>query len=120
MANGPLIDALRRISGSSTYVLTVCTGTALLARTGLLDFKKATTNKRAFDWVITNGEKVHWVRRARWVVDGKFHTSSGVTAGMDMTLDFIKDMQGIDTARRVASEIEYTWTEDSTNDSFYQ
>ena len=120
VAMDPLIRLIRQISESSTYVLTVCTGTALLARTGLLDFKKATTNKRAFDWVITNGEKVHWVRRARWVVDGKFHTSSGVTAGMDMTLDFIKDMQGIDTARRVASEIEYTWTEDSTNDSFYQ
>ena len=120
VANEELIKAIRKIAELSRYVLTVCTGTALLARTGLLDFKKATSNKRAFDWVMTNGENVNWVRKARWVVDGKFHTSSGVTAGMDMTLDFIKGMHDIETARRVASEIEYAWTEDSTEDSFYQ
>lgn len=118
VANEPLIKAIRQIAESGRYVLTVCTGTALLARTGLLDFKKATTNKRAFNWVMTNGGNVNWVRKARWVVDGKFHTSSGVTAGMDMTLDFLKGIHGIDIAREVASEIEYAWTEDSTKDSF--
>lgn len=120
VANDPLIKFIRQISEVSGYVLTVCTGTALLARTGLLDFKKATSNKRAFDWVMTNGENVHWVRKARWVVDGKFHTSSGVTAGMDMTLDFIKGVNGIETARRVADEIEYAWSEESTDDPFYR
>ena len=91
----------------------------MLAKTGLLDYKKATTNKIAFDWVITNGTNVNWVEKARWVVDGKFYTSSGVSAGMDMTLDFLKDIHGLSIARRVASEIEYEWTEDSENDSFY-
>ena len=38
---------------------------------------------------------------------------------MDMTLDFLKDIHGLSIARRVASEIEYEWTEDSENDSFY-
>ncbi len=84
----------------------------------MLDFKNATTNKIAFDWVITNGPKVNWIRKARWVVDGKFYTSSGVTAGMDMTLDFLKDLHGVDVARQVAEQIEYEWTEDSKNDSF--
>ncbi len=89
-----------------------------MAKTGLLDFKNATTNKIAFDWVITNGPNVNWIRKARWVVDGKFYTSSGVTAGMDMTLDFLKDLHGVDVARQVAEQIEYEWTEDSKNDSF--
>ncbi len=118
VANEPLIKLIREISSSSRYVLTVCTGTALLARTGLLDFKKATTNKIAFDWVMTQGEKVHWIQKARWVVHGNFYTSSGVSAGMDMTLGFLKDLHGIDFARQVAHQIEYQWTEDSTNDIF--
>lgn len=116
--NEPLLKAIREIAESSRYVLTVCTGTSLLAKTGLLDFKNATTNKIAFDWVITNGPNVNWIRKARWVVDGKFYTSSGVTAGMDMTLDFLKDLHGVDIARQVAEQIEYEWTEDSKNDSF--
>jgi len=116
--NEPLLKAIREIAESSRYVLTVCTGTSLLAKTGLLDFKNATTNKIAFDWVITNGLNVNWIRKARWVVDGKFYTSSGVTAGMDMTLDFLKDLHGVDVARQVAEQIEYEWTEDSKNDSF--
>lgn len=116
--NEPLLKAIREIAESSRYVLTVCTGTSLLAKTGLLDFKNATSNKIAFEWVITNGPNVNWIRKARWVVDGKFYTSSGVTAGMDMTLDFLKDLHGVDVARQVAEQIEYEWTEDSKNDSF--
>lgn len=119
VANEPLIKLIRELSEASRYVLTVCTGTALLARTGLLDGKNATTNKIAFDWVVTNGKNVNWIRKARWVVDGKYYTSSGVSAGMDMTLGFLKDRHGIDIARHVADEIEYQWTEDSTNDSFF-
>jgi len=120
VANDPLIKAIREISLSSSYVLTVCTGTALLAKTGLLDNKKATTNKKAYDWVISHGKKVNWIQKARWVTDGKFYTSSGVSAGMDMTLDFLKDRHGIGTARQVADEIEYMWTEDPARDHFHK
>lgn len=120
VANEPLINRIREIAAASRYVLTVCTGTALLARTGLLDGKKATTNKTAFDWVMAQGEKVHWIRKARWVVEGHYYTSSGVSAGMDMTLDFLKDRHGIAVARQVAQQIEYGWTEDAAHDSFYK
>ncbi len=113
-----LIDKIREISALSKYVLTVCTGTALLAKTGLLDNRKATSNKRAFDWVTTQGLNVNWVRRARWVVDDKYYTSSGVSAGMDMTLGFLQDMHGIDFAREVAHTIEFTWQENKDEDDF--
>ena len=116
--NKNLIDIIKQIAGLSKYVLTVCTGSALLAKTGLLDNRFATSNKRAFDWVITNGEKVKWIRKARWTLDDKFYTSSGVCAGMDMTLGFLSDTHGLEFARKVAFQIEYNWQEDKNEDKF--
>lgn len=118
--NAFLIEKIRMISQSSQFVLTVCTGTALLARTGLLDGKQATSNKKAFDWVVTQGNKVNWIRKARWVQDGKYYTSAGVSVGMDMTLGFLSDRHGIEFARKVAAEIEFNWIEDREEDIFYQ
>ena len=114
-----LIDLIREISLASKYVLTVCTGTALLAKTGLLNGKKATSNKRAFDWVMTQGPDVDWIRKARWVVDGRFYTSSGVSAGMDMVLGFLEDMHGRAFALDAANKIEYNWNQNKEEDNFY-
>ena len=114
-----LIDLIKTISHSSSYVLTVCTGSALLAKTGLLDSRKATSNKRALDWVMTQGTKVNWQQKARWIQDDKYYTSSGVSAGMDMSLGFLQDRHGIEFARKVAYQIEYKWNEDSTVDDFW-
>lgn len=115
-----LIEKIKEISQQSQFVLTVCTGSALLANTGLLNGKRATSNKRAFDWVITQGENVDWIKKARWTKDGKFYTSAGVSAGMDMALGFLGDVYGIDFARKVAFEIEYNWIEHMEEDNFYQ
>jgi putative intracellular protease/amidase len=116
--NKLLIESIKQISTVSQFVLTVCTGSALLARTGLLDRKKATSNKRAFSWVMTTGVNVMWNKKARWTVDEKYYTSSGVSAGMDMSLGFLADRHGIEFARKVAFEIEYDWNEDKDNDTF--
>jgi putative intracellular protease/amidase len=116
--NPELITIIKAVSESSNYVMTVCTGTALLARTGLLDGKNATSNKRAFEWVMGQGPEVIWIKKARWVVDGKYYTASGVSAGIDMTLGFLKDQHGVDYARDIAFKIEYTWHEDKANDPF--
>lgn len=118
--NALLIDKIRKISQLSKFVLTVCTGTSLLARTGLLDQRKATTNKRAFDWVVTQGPNINWIKKARWVMDGKYFTSSGVSAGMDMTLGFLRIIHGVEFARQIAFNIEYNWQENSEEDNFCQ
>jgi len=116
--NTELLTAVKELSLTSDYVLSVCTGSALLAKAGLLDGKQATSNKRAFSWVSSQSDNVDWDKKARWKVDGKYYTSSGVSAGMDMTLGFIADRHGIDFARKVAKEIEYNWIEDKDNDNF--
>lgn len=112
------INSIKLISEKALYVLTVCTGSALLAKTGLLDGKNATSNKMAFDWVTSCSEHVNWIRKARWVSDGKFYTSSGVSAGIDMALGFISDLHGEDTAIKTAGYIEYIWNSDKNNDPF--
>ena len=113
------LQTLTMLADNADWVLSVCTGSALLAKAGILDHKRATSNKRAWQWVTEQSDQVDWIKQARWVVDGKFYTSSGVTAGMDMALGFIADRQGRDSAKEVADYTEYRWQEDSRLDDFY-
>jgi putative intracellular protease/amidase len=113
-----LINGITTVSQAATYVLTVCTGSALLAKSGLLNGRYATSNKKAFGWVSSYGDDVRWLQKARWTVDGKFYTSSGVSAGIDMTLGFLSDRHGANFARNVAFEMEYHWQEDKETDNF--
>ena len=113
-----LIEWIKKQATAARYVTSVCTGSALLARTGLLDGRRATTNKLAFSWVKTQGEKVEWITQARWVEDGKFFTSSGVSAGIDMTLGFIAHLLGKQQAQQVADWSEYDWHSDANWDPF--
>lgn len=112
------INFIKDISVESKYIMSVCTGEALLAKADLLNGKKATTNKRAFQWVIDQGKHVSWVRKARWVSDGNTFTSSGVSAGMDMTLGFVEELMGKEKAIEISNRIEYGWNQDQNWDPF--
>lgn len=112
------IAQLKQICEKAEYVLTVCTGSQLLAKTGLIDGKKATTNKMAFAMVEASVPAVQWQKKARWVVDGRFYTSSGVSAGMDMAIGFITDLYGKEDADWVLKYTEYIWNEDADEDPF--
>lgn len=103
---------------ASKFCLSVCTGSALIARTGELDGLRATSNKRSLEWVKSCGEAVKWQERARWVRAGKFYTASGVAAGMDMALGFISDHFGKELAQKIANETEYNWQKSSKIDKF--
>lgn len=116
----PFLKALTTHAQHATWVLTVCTGSALLAKTGLLNGRKATGNKRAFAWTMEQNDEVLWQPKARWQVDGKFYTSSGISAGIDMTLGFIADRLGVDVVKKVTNETEYIWNNDSEIDPFFE
>ena len=112
------INDIKNIAEDSDYVLSVCTGSALLAKAGLLDNRNATTNKTAFNWVKSNGMNVKWDKNARWIVDGKYYTSAGVSAGIDMILGFVADIHGLDIAIEISNYIEYDWNRSKRNDKF--
>lgn len=116
--NEHFMHEIKRLSEQAEFVLTVCTGSALLAKTGLLNGKMATSYKFAFEWVCSNGAEVEWMKKARWTRDGKYYTSSGISAGMDMTLGFIRDMHGKELAQKISSRMEYIWNSDQENDPF--
>lgn len=84
--------------------MSVCTGSWALAQAGVLDGRRATTNKATFNEVVVRYTKsplsdsasdrilqaatsnnIEWVPKARWVVDGTLWTASGVTAGTSLT-----------------------------------
>ena len=112
------ISRLKECVLASKFCLSVCTGSALLAKTGLLDGLKATSNKKSLKWVKSCGEAVKWQERARWVRAGKFYSASGVAAGMDMALGFISDHFDKELAQNIANETEYNWQKSSKKDKF--
>lgn len=118
VANAAMLDWLAARAAEARFITSVCTGSALLARAGILDGKRATSNKRAFGWVVTQGPKTDWIAAARWVRDGNVFTASGVSAGMDMTLALIAAILGPQAAEDAALWAEYTWHRNPDSDPF--
>jgi transcriptional regulator GlxA family with amidase domain len=116
--NAAMLDFLKRRTAEAEVAMTVCTGTALFAKAGVLDGRRATTNKMAFQWVADQGPKVEWVKQARWVEDGKFATSSGVSAGIDMALAVIEKLYGKEMSRALEVGTEYDRHTDASWDPF--
>ncbi|MEM1112118.1 MAG: DJ-1/PfpI family protein [Pseudomonadota bacterium] len=115
--NSTMISFLQRATQDVALITSVCTGSGLLARAGVLEGVKATGNKAFFDYLVSLGE-ADWQPEARWVESGRFVTSSGVSAGIDMSLAVIARFFGANTARMIAASTEYVWNEDPEFDPF--
>lgn len=113
-----LLVALRFHAAKAELVTSVCTGAAVLAAAGVLDGRRATSNKLAFEWVRSQGPNVEWVPQARWVEDGNRVTSGGVAAGTDMALYLVAKLHGRESAERLATALEYRWNADPADDPF--
>lgn len=100
------------------YLITVCNGAGIAAMAGVLDGKKATTNKAWFQQVADLGPKVEWVRTARYAVDGNCWTAGGVSAGIDCAMAWIAHVYGQELARTIANGMEYEWRDDRNWDPF--
>lgn len=112
------IERLHLLGKNSTTVVSVCTGAALLAQAGLLSGYRATTNKRAYHWVTGFGPDVSWQPSARWVQDRSRWTSSGISAGIDMTAALISHFEGHVVLQEILDRAELTVATDSSHDPF--
>jgi putative intracellular protease/amidase len=98
-----------------------CTFCNLLRRTDHLfshKGEKATSNKNFFSLAVDQDPSVDWQGKARWVEDGKYITSSGVSAGTDMALGLVAKIYGKERAGLLAHSREYVWSDDAANDPF--
>ena len=116
----PMLSFIRNSATNAEIVMSVCTGSAILGAAGVLDGKRATSNKLFFEMASSQGNGVEWVENARWVEDGKFFTSSGVSAGTDMSLGVIAKMFGRESAEQIAVMTEYEWHTNADDDPFSQ
>ena len=118
LQNEALLDFLKQRCPRSQVTMSVCTGSALLAKAGLLDGMAATTNKMFFELARSQGDLVQWQEAARWVDAGQYVTSSGVSAGTDMALAVIQRIFGSELAEQVMNYTEYQWHRDAASDPF--
>jgi putative intracellular protease/amidase len=118
LSNTNMIDFLQKRHVETIWTTSVCTGSALLAKAGILNGLRATSNKAFFSIAKNQSNQVQWVNKARWVEDGKVFTSSGVSAGTDMSLALVRRIFGIERAMELAKVLEYQWQEDQDVDPF--
>lgn len=113
-----MIRYVRDVYPTLRHIISVCTGSSILARAGVLDGRRATTNKRAWREMVGHGPRTHWVARARWVRDGNVWTSSGVSAGIDATLAWVAEVFGEEVAEGLAAAVEHNRVRDAGDDPF--
>jgi transcriptional regulator GlxA family with amidase domain len=101
-----VLDWIRRTAAGSRLVTSVCTGSLLLAKAGLLDGRRATTHWGALDLLQSLGQGIA-VERALRVVDDGVITSAGVASGMDMAFQVVEKLFGRAVADETARYIEY-------------
>src|SRR5207253_4347081 len=101
------------------FMTSVCTGAAVLALAGVLDGRHAATNHQAFAWVTTFGPRVLWDNVSRWVDDGRYVTSAGVSSGTDMAFYLVNRLAGRAVAETAAKEAEYDWHHDPQTPIYY-
>lgn len=100
-------DWIRRIAEGADMVLSVCTGSMLLAEAGLLRNLQATTHHSVLDEFAAMAPDTEVARDVRFIDNGKVVTAAGISAGIDMSLYVIERILGRDAADRTAAYMEY-------------
>lgn len=96
---------IREQSSRTRRVASVCTGIYGLAATGLLDGRRVTTHWTATQDIARRFPTLRVDADALFVRDGKFYTSAGVTAGIDLAMSLIEEDEGPAAALAVAREL---------------
>jgi putative intracellular protease/amidase/YHS domain-containing protein len=101
------LDWIRKSTKSTDVTMSVCTGAFLLAKTGLLSGKTATTFHAAFVSFANEFPDIHLKRGARFVEDGNLATAGGLSSGIDLALRLVERYFGHEIAQKTAYNMEY-------------
>jgi YHS domain-containing protein len=98
---------IRESSKSTDVTMSVCTGAFLLAKTGVLSGKSATTFHAAFNSFAMEFPDIKLKRGARFVEDGNLASAGGLSSGIDLALRVVERYFGRDVAQKTAYNMEY-------------
>src|SRR5256886_17017887 len=102
-----MLEWIRQSSKATDVTMSVCTGAFVLAKTGLLDGKSATTYHGAFGSFAMEFPDIQLKRGARFVENGNLATAGGLYSGIDLALRVVERYYGRDVARKTAYNMEY-------------
>lgn len=100
-----LLNWIRQIDKTTIYTTSVCTGAWILGASGLLKGINATTNWYRAEEMLRKYDAIF--KDERWIHDGKYWTSAGVTAGIDMSLAIINELMGEKYTQAAMLNLEY-------------
>ena len=109
MDNPAVLNWIRRSAETAELVLSVCTGSLLLGKAGLLDGLAATTHFLAVDGMRQAAPHTELRPAERYVDNGKIITSAGISAGIDMSLYVVSRLLGKDVADATATYMQYDY-----------
>jgi len=105
LADRRFIDWIRRVAPRTERLVTACIGTYMLAEAGLLDGRRATTHWMACESFQQRYDAVEMDPEPIYVKDGKYYSSAGVTAILDLMLALVEEDFGPEIALRVAQSM---------------
>ena len=118
-----IVNWLRKSSKSADVTMSVCTGAFLLARTGLLSGKAATTHHGSFQSLAREYPDIQVRRGARFVEQGNLATAGGLSSGIDLALRVVERYFGREAAAETAYQMEYQgqgWLNPGSNEVYAQ
>jgi transcriptional regulator GlxA family with amidase domain len=116
-----VLEWIRKSSKTTDVTMSVCTGAFVLAKTGLLNGKSATTYHGAFKRFAMQFPEVQLRRGARFVENGNLATAGGLSSGIDLALRVVERYYGREVARKTAYDMEYQgegWMNPDSNQTY--
>jgi transcriptional regulator GlxA family with amidase domain len=107
-----LLEWLRIKARTSEIVMSVCTGSLVLGKAGLLDGARATTHHESFALLREIAPRATVLEKTRFTDNGQILTSAGIAAGIDCSLHVVGRLLGRDAAEATARHMEYPFFND--------
>ncbi len=112
---------IRAATQGTDVTMSVCTGAFVLAKTGLLSGKSATTHHNAYADLAMQFPDIQVKRGARFVEAGNLASAGGLSSGIDLALRVVERYFGREVAAQTAYYMEYQgegWTDPNSNQAY--